>query len=79
MLRSPSTNTTTTSPCFGVRLRSTMSRSPSKMPASLMQSPATLNRKVAGRLRDEVAVQVDLALDVVVCRAWEACAQRHAG
>jgi hypothetical protein len=28
-----------------------------------------------GAVSDEVAVQIDLALKVVVCRAWEACAQ----
>ncbi|SOE37532.1 hypothetical protein SAMN05216519_3581 [Delftia acidovorans] len=45
-VKSPSTSATTISPCCGRRNLSTTSRSPSKMPAPVIESPRTLSRNV---------------------------------
>src|SRR5512142_407734 len=47
MVHSPSTSAITMSPLFAVWPRSTMTRSPGRMPAPVMESPETLSRKEA--------------------------------
>jgi len=47
IVHSPSTWATTTSPVFGSRPRSTMTRSPGMIPSPVMESPLTRSRKDA--------------------------------
>ena len=71
-MSSPCSTAITMSPARGTMPRSTTRRSPSKMPASFMDSPCARMEERGGGAADQMPIQIEFAFDVIVGRTREA-------